>query len=163
MNISNSLKFVKFNWKFVGIMITVLLLILAIFYVYKQYIQPKVNPDYINNKEFVPGERDAASVTTDTIDIMMFTVDWCPYCKKAKPIWQEFKSTYDEKVINGYKINVKTINATNDEDSEIKSMLDRYNIEGFPTIKLIKNGKTYDYDAKPEKESLKQFLDVMTN
>ena len=41
---------------------------------------------------------------------------------------------------------------------------------GAPTVtgakveaELIKNGKTYDYDARPEKESLKQFLDVMTN
>ena len=42
-------------------------------------------------------------------------------------------------------------------------MLDKYNIEGFPTIKAIKDGKVYDYDAKPESDSLKQFLDMLTN
>ena len=161
MGISNNLKFLTFNWKFIGIMFAVLLLILAIFHVFKNYVQPKMNPDYVANKEYVASEN--AENVTSYIDVMMFTVDWCPYCKKAKPIWDEFKQTYDQKVINGYRINVKTINCTNEENVETKRMLDKYNIEGFPTIKSLKDGKVYDYDAKPEKESLKQFLDMLTN
>jgi thiol-disulfide isomerase/thioredoxin len=154
-------KFISFNWKFVSIMIAVLLLILAIFYVFKNYVQPKMDPDYVANREYIPG--DQREDVTEYIDVLMFTVDWCPHCKKAKPVWNEFAGTYDQKVVNGYQINVKTINCTNDEDSQIKSLLDKYNIEGFPTIKAIKDGKVYDYDAKPETDSLKQFLDMLTN
>ena len=153
-------KFITFNWKFISIMIAVLLLILAIFYVFKYYVQSQMNPEYVANKEYIPGE---PTNVTEYVDVMMFTVDWCPYCKKAKPIWDEFKNTYDQKVVNGYKINVKTINCTNDEDIEVKKLLDKYNIEGFPTIKAVKDGKTYDFDAKPDSNSLKQFLDMLTN
>jgi len=47
-------KFITFNWKFISIMIAVLLLILAIFYVFKNYVQPQMNPEYVANKEYVP-------------------------------------------------------------------------------------------------------------
>jgi thiol-disulfide isomerase/thioredoxin len=144
-------------------MIAVIILILVILYVYQQYIAPKMNPDYVANKEWEQSSSDSTSGSTSEVDIMMFTADWCPHCKKAKPIWEEFNNTYDGKVINGYKINVKTINCTNDSDPNVQNLLDKYNVEGFPTIKLIKNGEVYDYDAKPDKESLKQFLDTMTN
>ena len=160
---NNNLKFISFNWNFIGIMIAVIILILVILYVYQQYIAPKMNPDYVANKEWEQSSSDSTSGSTTEVDIMMFTADWCPHCKKAKPIWEEFNNTYDGKVINGYKINVKTINCTNDSDPNVQNLLDKYNVEGFPTIKLIKNGEVYDYDAKPDKESLKQFLDTMTN
>jgi len=156
---NNNWKFISFNWNFIGIMIAVILLILVILYVYQQYIAPKMNPDYVANREWDKSPSDS----TSEIDIMLFTADWCPYCKKAKPIWEEFHNTYDGKVVNGYKINVKTINCTNDNDANVQNLLDKYKVEGFPTIKLIKNGDVYDYDAKPDKESLKQFLDAMTN
>jgi len=160
---NNNLRFITFNWKFVGIMFAVLLLILAIFYVFKYYVQPKMNPDFVTNKEYISKKNKDEYEASSRIDVMMFTADWCPHCKKAKPIWNEFAETYDEKVINGHKINVKTVNCTNDNDAEVKRLLDKYNIEGFPTIKAIKNGKVFDYDAKPESGSLKQFLDVLTN
>ena len=160
---NNNLKFISFNWNFIGIMIAVIILILVILYVYQQYIAPKMNPDYVANKEWEQSSSDSTSGSTSEVDIMMFTADWCPHCKKAKPIWEEFNNTYDGKVINKYKINVKTINCTNDSDPNVQNLLDKYNVEGFPTIKLIKNGEVYDYDAKPDKESLKQFLDTMTN
>ena len=72
-------KFISFNWKFISIMIAVLLLILAIFYVFKNYVQPKMDPDYVANREYVPG--DQREDVTEYIDVLMFTVDWCPHCK----------------------------------------------------------------------------------
>ena len=152
-------KFISFNWNFIGIMLAVILLILVILYVYQQYIAPKMNPDYVANKEW----DDSSATSNSEIDIMMFTADWCPHCKKAKPIWEDFFNTYDGKVVNGYKINVKTINCTNDNDAKVQNLLNKYKVEGFPTIKMIKNGEVYNYDAKPDKESLKQFLNTMTN
>ena len=150
-------KFISFNWKFISIMIAVLLLILAIFYVFKNYVQPKMDPDYVANREYVPG--DQREDVTEYIDVLMFTVDWCPHCKKAKPVWNEFAGTYDQKVVNGYKINVKTINCTNDEDTEVKNMVDKYDIEGFPTIILIINNQTIAFDAEATTENLEQFVD----
>ena len=42
----------RLNWKFFIIMIAVSLLIAAIIYVYKTYVAPKLNPQYVANKEF---------------------------------------------------------------------------------------------------------------
>jgi hypothetical protein len=38
------------------------------------------------------------------------------------------------------------------------AMANKYNVVGYPTIKLVKNDKVFEYDAKPELESLNQFL-----
>jgi hypothetical protein len=40
-------------------------------------------------------------------------------------------------------------------------MMNQYNIEGFPTIKLLKDGQIIEYDAKPTKETLVQFLNTV--
>lgn len=166
MGLNMNLKFLVFNWKYLSIMFAVLLLILAIFYVFKYYVQPKMNPQYVANKEYeASSNKDTSNVSAPAgqIDINMFTVDWCPHCKKAKPEWDKFKDTYHDKIVNGYKINLRTVNCTNEDDSEVKNLLDQFNIDGFPTIKAVKNGKVYDYDAKPESNNLKQFLDMLTN
>ena len=88
---------------------------------------------------------------------MFFYVDWCPHCKTAKPDWEELKSEYENKTINGYNIKFVDINCT-EETVEIEKMINKYNIEGYPTIKLLKDGQIIEYDAKPSKDTLIQFL-----
>ena len=90
-------------------------------------------------------------------ELMFFYVDWCPHCKTAKPIWEDVKSEYQSRKINGYHILFTEINCTN-ETAEIEKLINKYNIEGYPTIKLIKDGEIIDFDAKPTKETLTEFL-----
>ena len=40
-------------------------------------------------------------------------------------------------------------------------MINSYKIEGYPTIKLLKDGQVIEYDAKPTKETLTQFLNTV--
>ena len=40
-------------------------------------------------------------------------------------------------------------------------MMNKFKIEGYPTIKLIKNNEIIEYDAKPKKETIKTFLDTV--
>jgi hypothetical protein len=37
-------------------------------------------------------------------------------------------------------------------------MISKYKIEGYPTIKLLKDGQVIEFDSKPTQASLKQFL-----
>jgi thioredoxin-like negative regulator of GroEL len=37
-------------------------------------------------------------------------------------------------------------------------MADKFKVEGYPTIKLVKNGEVIEYDAKPDKENIIVFL-----
>ena len=87
---------------------------------------------------------------------MLFYVDWCPHCKTAKPEWESLKSEYDGKSINGYTINFMEYNCTTESD-EVSQLMDKYNIEGYPTIKLLKDGTVIEYDAKPTKDTIIQF------
>jgi thiol-disulfide isomerase/thioredoxin len=93
-------------------------------------------------------------------EIMFFYVDWCPHCKTAKPAWNDVKGEYENKTINGYKVIFTEINCT-EETAEVESLMNKYNIEGFPTIKLLKDGQVIEYDAKPTKETLTQFLNTV--
>ena len=74
------------SWKLFFIFVTIVLLIIAIVYVYKKYLVPKLNPTYVANKEFIDKTEEDKEV-----ELLIFTVDWCPYCKKAMPVWNEFK------------------------------------------------------------------------
>lgn len=93
-------------------------------------------------------------------ELMLFYVDWCPHCKTAKPVWEELKAEYQNKNINGYHVLFTEINCTN-ETAEIEKLINKFNIEGYPTIKLLKDGNVIEYDAKPNKDTLEQFLNTV--
>jgi hypothetical protein len=40
-------------------------------------------------------------------------------------------------------------------------MMDKYSVEGYPTIKLLKDGQVIEYDAKIDKKTLEQFLNTV--
>jgi thiol-disulfide isomerase/thioredoxin len=128
-------------------------------YYYFYYVYPKIKTTYQANKEVMSEGSNGAS-GTNVAELLLFYVDWCPHCKTAKPIWNEIKSEYESKTINGYKIIFTEINCTT-ETAEVEQMVNKYNIEGYPTIKLLKDGQVIEYDAKPSKVTLEQFLNTV--
>jgi hypothetical protein len=42
-----------------------------------------------------------------------------------------------------------------------EKLMNQYNVEGYPTIKLLKDGQIIEYDAKPSKDTLTQFLNTV--
>ena len=92
--------------------------------------------------------------------IYFFSVDWCPHCKTAQPEWNSFKTQYDGVEIDGYKINCIDVNCT-DENSNVKYLMNQYNIESFPTIKLLVEDKVIDFDSKITRTSLTSFVNTM--
>jgi len=103
------------------------------------------------NKEFVNKNID----NSEDILVMYFYTEWCPYCKKAKPEWNKFESYVDNKNKNiDYSINLVSVNC-----DESKSIADKYEVDGYPTVKLIYKNKVYDFDAKVTKDNLVEFLD----
>ena len=67
---------------------------------------------------------------------------------------------YNGKVINGYTVTFTEVNCTT-ETADTEQMMNKYNIEGFPTIKLLKDGQIIEFDAKPTKETLNEFLNTV--
>jgi thiol-disulfide isomerase/thioredoxin len=156
---SNSLtdKLSEYKWTIVGVIALIGLALILYFFVFKPISTTKVN--YSANNEHDTYSSQNSSNSKDA-EIMFFYVDWCPHCKTAKPAWNDVKSEYENKTINGYKVIFTEINCT-EETAEVESLMNKYNIEGFPTIKLLKDGQVIEYDAKPTKETLTQFLNTV--
>jgi thiol-disulfide isomerase/thioredoxin len=142
------------NWKSMAIIIGVLLLILFAYYTYKQY--SKSTTTFYANRENIPKVQNSNKTAT----LMLFYVDWCPHCKTAKPEWDAIKDQYEGKMINGYTVYFEEHNCTNETD-EVSQLMDKYNIEGYPTIKLIKDNQVIEYDAKPTKSTMEEFLNTV--
>jgi thiol-disulfide isomerase/thioredoxin len=128
------------------------LLIIAIAIYFFVFYKAPQKQSWSANHEKTNGSNSSNSA--DKIEVMLFYVDWCPHCKTAKPVWTEVAEQYEETVT------FREINCTV-ETAEIEQLMNKYNIEGFPTIKMVKNGKVYDFDAKVSKANLEQFLNTM--
>jgi thiol-disulfide isomerase/thioredoxin len=134
--------------------IVAIILGLVSYYMYKQYADN--NSVFHANRENIPQDEDSNKTAT----MMLFYVNWCPHCKTAKPEWDDLKAEYDGKSINGYTVTFVEYNCTT-ESAEVNSLMDKYNIEGYPTIKLLKDNQIIEYDAKPTKSTMEQFLNTV--
>jgi thiol-disulfide isomerase/thioredoxin len=130
-----------------------ILLIVAGVYFYLDYVK-KTGDDVVESLAdgSQPADREA--------ELMFFHVDWCPHCKTAKPEWDELKAEYSNNNINGYRVMFTEVNCT-EETPEIESMIQKFKIEGYPTIKLVKEGQVIEYDAKPTKSTMLDFLNTV--
>jgi thiol-disulfide isomerase/thioredoxin len=143
---------IKDNWM---IIVAVIIFIGVAIYLYYYYAN-KPTTDYHANGE----QNKGSTQNSKEAELLLFYVDWCPHCKTAKPVWNDMRSEYENKTINGYKVIFTEVNCT-EETAEVEQMMNKYNIEGFPTIKLLKDGQVIEYDAKPSKETLSQFLNTV--
>jgi len=134
----------------VYIVAAILFIMIGVF-VYYNYFKPALKPLYSANREKNHEENSHEA------ELLFFYTDWCPHCKTAKPDWEEVKAEYENKTINGYNIIFTDVNCTT-ESAEVEELMNKYHIEGYPTIKLLKDGQIIEYDAKPSKDTIIQFL-----
>jgi len=112
------------------------------------------------NKDFTDVAN--ANMREKELSVYFFYVDWCPHCKKALPEWQAFSDVYNGKQINGYQIECKDLDCTNDKDPNIKLVIDKYSLKQFPTVIAVLPGPDgkemrVDYEAKVKKDYLEKF------
>ena len=143
---------------FVIIGVLALFTLIAVYY-YNNHIVPKLKPSFKGNNELMPSNNNTANGSKEA-EIFLFYADWCPHCKTAKPIWNEIKDEYSNKTINGYSIVFTEVNCTTNS-TEVENLMNQYKVEGFPTIKLVKDGQVVEFDAKPSRENLNQFLNTV--
>jgi thiol-disulfide isomerase/thioredoxin len=145
-----------FNKNTLLYIVAAILFLCLVFFIYYYFIASKLAVAFKPNREHIPiGEQGTLQA-----ELILFSVDWCPHCKTAKPVWEELQADYKNKTINGYQVVFTDINCTN-ETPEIEKLMNKYKIEGYPTIKLLKDGQVIEFDAKPTKENLNQFLNTV--
>ena len=146
----------QLSWTTIAIYVSLIIgLTFTAYYLYKQFTNASTIA-FKPNREHVP----VGSIPSGQAELMLFYVDWCPHCKTAKPEWENLKSAYENKQINGYNIIFTEYNCTN-ESAEVEQLMDKYKIEGYPTIKLLKDNQIIEYDAKPTKATMEQFLNTV--
>jgi thiol-disulfide isomerase/thioredoxin len=138
------------------IIISILLLIITAGGYYYYYVYSKKSVKYQHTSENMTNQDGNGG----NAELLFFFAEWCPHCKTAKPIWNDLKNEYQNKTINGYHIIFTEINCS-EETAEVEKMMNQYNVEGYPTIKLLKDGQIIEYDAKPSKDTLTQFLNTV--
>lgn len=140
------------------IIISFIIFIIFIIVGYYTYNTFYVKPD--KTKEL--GYSDVANASTDKIEIIVyfFHVDWCPHCKTALPEWEKFKNEFNNKEKGKYIIKCNSVNCT-EETSDITSLINEYNIEGYPTVKMLKDNNKIEFDSKITYNTLEQFVDTM--
>lgn len=156
-NIKNKISKPSGNTIIIVVAVLLFALLAGLYYYY--YIKPNLpttQVQYKPNNEQMYGNIEGGQ----TAELLFFYANWCPHCKTAKPIWNELKTEYENKTINGYKVTFTEVDCTQ-ETVESDKMMNQYNVEGYPTIKLLKDGQVIEYDAKPTKATLEQFLNTV--
>lgn len=129
------------------IALLVVVFIAVSYYVYTTYVQPSINPAYVENSEFVQEGPPKEA------ELYFFYTEWCPHCKNAKPEWAKLKDEYANKTINNTSIIFREVDCDKEE-----KIADEFNVDGYPTVKLVKNSEVIEYNAKPNYETLVEFL-----
>jgi len=78
--------------------------------------------------------------------LVEFYAPWCGHCKSLEPTWEALAA--ELKAQPG--IHVAKVDATVETN-----LASRFNIRGYPTLKLFSDGRLYDYSGGRDLESLK--------
>ena len=80
--------------------------------------------------------------------IQYFYTDWCIYCKKFNPVWDEIKQLVQ--ILNKMDEQIVCEEYNMDEDN---GYINKENIVGYPTIKLINTNTLKNIDYVGERTS----------
>ena len=131
------------NWK-----LTLMLLIMFSIIAYYIYKSKKLDPN-----RFIANDEYKIIPTDPEIELMLFSVDWCPHCLTTRTVWESFKTTYNP---DGFIIVYSEIDC-----DKYANTADSYNITEYPTIILVKNDIKYIYDAEISSDSLELFINTV--
>ena len=118
------------------------------------------NAYFVKKQENKFADVPNAKRSNKEVSVMFFHVDWCPHCKTALPEWENFKKQYNNKEVNGYITKCVDVDCT-DETSDTQNMINKYEIESYPTVKMVKDKNTIEFDSKISTSTLEHFVNSM--
>ena len=139
--------------------ILVMLLVACLFiwigaYVYKTYVSSYLGSSFEGYASSMGENSPPSSENQKTATLYMFGTSWCPHCKTAKPIWDDYVSNNEKLKVGNYDILFKSV----DCDAE-KNIADKFNVKGYPTFKLERGpGDIVDFEAKPTHDNFTSLL-----
>ncbi len=142
-----------FLFFFIGLLITI-----SVFLYFRQ-VKPELTKFKQKNVPNYGGN--------NIVYVYFFNVDWCPHCIKSKPEWKQFCDKYDGNETNGFIINCvggyNGTDCTNTDLNDVTEIIQKFNIEHYPTIKMVKDTNVIEFDAKINYENLEKFTNTVLN
>ena len=159
--IKNGIKNVKPST--VGLVFGIGVLCLAIVgYVVYTYLLPRIKEARAKLYGNLSNEVEDNDTNQKNINVYLFETNWCPHCKKVKPVWDEFARKYNNNTINGYHIKIDESTTIDCDSTEGEEKANKFDIDSYPTIKAQKDNEIIEFDAKPTKENLEAFMEEIT-
>ena len=108
----------------------------------------------LRNNRRIQNVQKIVNITNNdsTPKIINFNASWCYWSKKLQPVWDNLTDSMKNK-----DIEVLDIKCELDENKEL---CNRYQIEGFPTIKLIVGNNVINYEGERSYEGLTRFINT---
>ena len=140
--------------KFVVIIVLIAIFVTAAIFVYNKFVAPKLNPSFVENREFTN-----KPVQSNTSSLYFIYASWCPHSKKVIKHWEKLKDRYNNKVVKNYTVTFVDYDGDKQE-KEIDEFSKMYNkkIDGYPTIILVKGNEVIEFEAEPSLENLNEFI-----
>ena len=140
--------------------ILVMLLIACLFiwigvYVYRNYVGSYLGSS-IEGYAADMGDDAPNNSNGKTATLYMFGTGWCPHCKTAKPIWDDYVNKNQNIKVGNYTVLFKSVDC---DDPQGKPIADAFNVKGYPTFKLERSpGDVVDFEAKPHEDNFNSLL-----
>jgi thiol-disulfide isomerase/thioredoxin len=87
--------------------------------------------------------------------LVLFYADWCGHCKNLEPVWDECTKKSKGRMV---KRNVGAKDVDKKTEAENQALMDKYQINGFPTILVFQNGTATPYKGE---RTVEAFLDSL--
>ena len=115
-----------------------LAILLALFVVYKLFLK----------EGFESKSGELEDQIADGKKAVLFYADWCGHCKKLKPDWDAAAKDANKEETKMIKVNC------GEGTKEDKAIMEKYNIDGYPTIIIFDNGTPSTYEGGRSKADL---------
>jgi hypothetical protein len=97
--------------------------------------------------------------------VYYFYADWCSVCTESQPVWDRFVAAMDGRAVNGYRVGCVTVDVTdadNKRNGVNEALAQQYNLDSFPTVKIVVNNKVVMMNASVADDTLRSFVENCT-
>ncbi|DBA00314.1 TPA: hypothetical protein N0F65_001509 [Lagenidium giganteum] len=88
--------------------------------------------------------------TKESVWLVKFYAPWCGHCKKLAPLFEQLP---DEAEIKTANVRIGKVDCTTE-----RSICERFSVQSYPTIKVISEGRFYDYAGRREVADFVKFV-----
>ncbi|VDO99983.1 unnamed protein product [Soboliphyme baturini] len=112
------------------------------------WIRQRKDPNYVPLPDYVlvlTQDNFTAYAMTEDLILVEFYAPWCGHCKRLAPEYKKAASLLNE---HHPPIPLAKVDATAEKD-----LATEYNVTGFPTLKIFRNGRVYDYTGPQDAQA----------